>query len=414
MTGALGTLQSATWSWSGGTSVIAAIVAFTPGAPVPVTVPDVVGETEAAADTLIVAAGLVTGTVTTATSETVAMGDVISQSPTAGASVAPGSAVDLVISAGPAEWKVLVDGVNQTASVTACSIQWTLNERTRATIVFNDYLPDRLAEVIVYARDGITKLFGGPILSRHVQGYTQRGPDLKVTCECGEYFSYADWVTVSAAYAESTLKARLTAIVTDYLSAYGITLDVAQVDGPTVAAVTWNQKRVSDALRELSNQSGYFLQMSPDKVLTMAPPGDADAPYDWTDTLPTHVQEVDWRDLETVPANKVILTCGPNGLATIADEHHWGDGIRGSSRSTRRTSRSLGHRGRAPIQEGSIRAASRWGPTAWTICRGRTTRPSMRCASASINRFWRLTSTSCSGTRHSSRLRSRPTRARRR
>jgi hypothetical protein len=224
-------------------------------------------------------------------------------------------------------WKLFVAGVEQTAKVTACSIRWTLNERTRASVVFNDYLPDRLAEIVIYARNGVTKLFGGVILSRYVQGYTQRGPDLKVTCECGDWFAYADWVTVSAAYPESTLKTVLTALVNDYLDAYGITLNPAQVDGPTIAPVTWNQKRVSDALREVSNQAGYFLRMSPEKVLTMAPPGDEDAPDEWTlDTLPTHVQEVEWRDLETVPANKVTLLCGPNGLATIADEHHWGDG----------------------------------------------------------------------------------------
>lgn len=328
LTGATGTTPSVMWTLGASGFSARVLVACKAGAPLLVTVPDVVGETEAAADTLLVAAGLTTGTVTPAASDTVASGLVISQSPTAGSSVTAGSAVDLVISTGPAEWRVLVDGVNQTALVTACSIQWTLNERTRASVVFNDYLPERLAEIVVYARDGVTKIFGGPILSRHVRGYTQRGPDLEVTCEGGDYFAYADWVTVAASYPESTLKVRLSALVTDYLSAYGITLDAGQVDGPTVAPVTWNQKRVSDALRELSNQTGYFLTVSPDKVLLMAPPGDEDAPYVWTlDPLPTHVQEVEWRDLETVPANKIVLTCGPNGFTTIADEHHWGDGV---------------------------------------------------------------------------------------
>ena len=223
-------------------------------------------------------------------------------------------------------WRLLVDDVRQTAHVVACSMHWTLNERARATVTFNDFLPERLAQIDIYARDGITKLFGGVILSRHVRGWTQAQPDLEVTCECVDYLAYADWVTVSAAYAASTLKAVLTALVTDYLSAYGITLDDDQVDGPAIAAVSWNGKRVSDALRELSDQTGYFLTISPDKALLMAPPGGVDAPYDWTEIVPTHVQEVEWRDLETVPANKIVLTCGPNGFATIADEHHWGDG----------------------------------------------------------------------------------------
>jgi hypothetical protein len=230
-----------------------------------------------------------------------------------------------VLSAPFLGWRVFVDGVDQTARVTACSIVWTINERTRATVVFNDYLPDRLAEIVSTEKNGITPLFGGVILSRHVEGYTQAAPDLKVTCECGDYFSYADWVSVSASYAAAPLKTVLIDLVAS-LSAYGITLDAAQAEGPTLAPVTWTQKKVSAALRELSAQTGYFLRMRPDKVLSMAPPGGEAAPDEWTDTLPAHVQEVDWRDLETVPANKVVLTCGPNGLATIADEHHWGDG----------------------------------------------------------------------------------------
>ena len=226
----------------------------------------------------------------------------------------------------PTGWKLLVDGVNQTAHVVSCSIVWTLNERTRATVVFNDLVPDRLAEIVAYDRDGVDPIFGGVILERHAEGWTQAQPDLRVTCECVDFLAYADWVTVSASYAAGTLKTVLTALVDDYLSDYGITLNAAHVDGPDLSAVTWNLKRVSDALRELSDQSGYFISMSPEKVLTLAPPGDEAAPFDWTDTPPTHVQEADWRDLATVPANKVVLTCGPNGLATIADEHHWGDG----------------------------------------------------------------------------------------
>jgi hypothetical protein len=71
-------------------------------APASVTVPDVVGLAQAAAEAAITAAGLTLGTVTTQSSDTVPAGDVISQNPAAGASVASGSAVDLVVSSGPA------------------------------------------------------------------------------------------------------------------------------------------------------------------------------------------------------------------------------------------------------------------------------------------------------------------------
>jgi beta-lactam-binding protein with PASTA domain len=68
--------------------------------PPPVTVPNVVDDTQAAATTAITGAGLTVGTVTTQSSATVPSGEVISESPAAGTSVAHGSAVNLVVSSG--------------------------------------------------------------------------------------------------------------------------------------------------------------------------------------------------------------------------------------------------------------------------------------------------------------------------
>ena len=65
--------------------------------------PNVVGLTQSAATTAITNAGLVLGTVTQQASATVAAGNVISQSPSAGGSVASGSAVNLVVSTGPTD-----------------------------------------------------------------------------------------------------------------------------------------------------------------------------------------------------------------------------------------------------------------------------------------------------------------------
>ncbi len=65
------------------------------------TVPDVRGQAQATAQSNIVAAGLVVGNVTTAHSDSVPAGNVISQSPVGGSSVVIGSVVDLVISDSP-------------------------------------------------------------------------------------------------------------------------------------------------------------------------------------------------------------------------------------------------------------------------------------------------------------------------
>ncbi len=69
--------------------------------PCPVPVPNVVGQTQAAASTSITGAGLAVGAVAQAYSLTVPSGSVISQSPVAGTSASPGSAVALTVSEGP-------------------------------------------------------------------------------------------------------------------------------------------------------------------------------------------------------------------------------------------------------------------------------------------------------------------------
>jgi hypothetical protein len=87
--------------------------------PPPVAVPNVVGDPQAAATTALTGAGLKVGTLTQASSATVAAGEVISENPAAGASVTSGSAVALVISSGPPTFTVggLLIGLSANASV---------------------------------------------------------------------------------------------------------------------------------------------------------------------------------------------------------------------------------------------------------------------------------------------------------
>jgi beta-lactam-binding protein with PASTA domain len=88
--------------------------------PAQVLVPNVVGLTQNAATTSITGAGLVVGTVSTASSSTVPSGSVISESPLAGTSVAVGSSVSLTVSTGPATVLVPnVVGLTQTAATTS-------------------------------------------------------------------------------------------------------------------------------------------------------------------------------------------------------------------------------------------------------------------------------------------------------
>lgn len=77
------------------------VVSSGPTSPAQVAVPNVVGQTQAAATTTITSAGLVLGTVTNQPSGTVPSGSVISENPAAGTQANAGSAVSLVVSSGP-------------------------------------------------------------------------------------------------------------------------------------------------------------------------------------------------------------------------------------------------------------------------------------------------------------------------
>ena len=84
-------------------------------------VPDLVNVTQATAESMIISAGLTVGTVSTTCDNTIAAGSVISSNPAAGTSVAPGTAVELVVSTGPCSVDIPVPNVVNTAQASATS-----------------------------------------------------------------------------------------------------------------------------------------------------------------------------------------------------------------------------------------------------------------------------------------------------
>jgi PASTA domain/FG-GAP-like repeat len=116
-------------------------------APAPVAVPNVVNSTQAAATTAITSAGLVVGAVTSQASATVATGSVISESPSAGTSVAAGSSVNLVVSSGPAGVAVPnVVGSSQasaTATITGANlVVGTVTQQSSSTVASGDVISE--------------------------------------------------------------------------------------------------------------------------------------------------------------------------------------------------------------------------------------------------------------------------------
>jgi beta-lactam-binding protein with PASTA domain len=126
-------------------------------------VPNVVGQTQAAATTAITGAGLVVGTVAQQSSSTVASGDVISETPAAGKDVASGSAVNLVVSTGSVQLAVPnVVGQTQAAATTVITsaglIVGTVTQQTNSSVASGDVVSETPAAGSAVASDSAVNL----------------------------------------------------------------------------------------------------------------------------------------------------------------------------------------------------------------------------------------------------------------
>ena len=147
------------------------------------TVPSVTGQSPSSAETDIIAAGLSVGAVTTGNSDTVAVGDVISQDPVASAQVAPGTAVDLVVSIGPA-----LTGYEA----------WAVDESVNSS---------NLVNLLEYALDGDPTTYGDsePTMTKegsefkYIHNQRSDDPALTYTVETSADLTANDWASAGVA-----------------------------------------------------------------------------------------------------------------------------------------------------------------------------------------------------------------------
>ena len=154
-----------------------------------VNVPNVEGLTDAAT-TAIAGAKLTVGTVTQQSSNTVAAGNVISQDPASGSSVAPGSPVNLVISSGPQLVTVPnVEGLTQAAATTAIAgaklTVGTLTQQTSNTVATGNAISQEPASGSSVAQGSPVNLVisSGPqmVTVPNVEGLTQDAATTAIT-----------------------------------------------------------------------------------------------------------------------------------------------------------------------------------------------------------------------------------------
>lgn len=220
-------------------------------------------------------------------------------------------------------WKAEVGGFDKTTSLALAeivSIERRLNERAQARFTtLPGYVPSRFATNALYDVDGTTALFGGVILRRAADPFKRKGgtEPYFTGIESGDYFTYFDWAYISLTYSSPVaLETVMNDIVAALPASYGITVDAGQVTGPTLAPFSWDHKRASDAVRELSDRTGYVSLMSALKAWKMFVPGTDAALYALTDAAP-HCLAISWVDSDRIPANSVTVICGPSAVASV-------------------------------------------------------------------------------------------------
>jgi beta-lactam-binding protein with PASTA domain len=158
----------------------------------PVTVPNVVNQTQAAASATLTGAGLVVGTVTQQPSATVPPGSVSSQNPVSGVGVPAGSAVNLVVSTGPAPTPgpvAVPNVVNQTQAAAAAAITGvglnvgTVSQQSSTTVAAGSVISQNPGSGTLLALDSAVSLVvsTGPVSVPNVVNLTQAAATTAIT-----------------------------------------------------------------------------------------------------------------------------------------------------------------------------------------------------------------------------------------
>ncbi len=174
---------------------------------------------------------------------------------------------------------------------------------------------------VAVVEDGVT-IFAGIVTQARERGVggpfiDQSGnPQIVTTITVEDYSRIAERVSVTETVAAGTLlKDFLTTLVTNYLTAFSVTLHGSQVNGPALPAMSFDIARMSEVLQALSDASGYLWRIDYDKKLRMWLPGDLTAPFNINQT--TDVPHKWGGDVETefilgdTYANRVIITSDP-------------------------------------------------------------------------------------------------------
>jgi hypothetical protein len=217
--------------------------------------------------------------------------------------------------------RILIDAIEVGDEIEDAEIDLPLNRQATATLVAGDgYIPPRAADVLIYARDGVTPLFDGLARVRHVSGLTEGIPANKTVIDCVDYSVYFDDALVSLVYATTQdLEDVVADIMAQALTAYGLTYTPTAPTGKTVPPIQWLEISVTEAFKRISDATGVVFRTRPIKQLEVFVPLTDPAPVTITDAE-INAFDLDWEDPQNLPRNTVDLLCGPTGTGIVTQD----------------------------------------------------------------------------------------------
>lgn len=167
-----------------------------------------------------------------------------------------------------------------------------------------------LDEDVTLTVDG-SPWFGGIITAIRERGAS--GPTVAIVSEIDatDYTKLAQERVATEDFPSQSLAARLGTLVTNYLSAAGVTLHGSQATGPTLEATSYRLTRVDAILDEIATLAdGWVWTIDASKVLRMYQPGTVSAPFNITVPVTTWYGDLTVEPTREEYANRVIVDLG--------------------------------------------------------------------------------------------------------
>lgn len=226
----------------------------------------------------------------------------------------------------------VVEGLTIAGTLRSIRRDWSIAEELNERGTFRFTVPSvdgtvrpALREAVNFVRDSV-RLFAGTIYNMSEAGWGGRGlTPIDTACGATDFNELPDRRQVSITLAAGTLKSMLVTLVT-YLSGYGVTLDPAQVNGPTQADdLTFELGSLTGVLDKLSVITGYAWEIGYDKVLRMFDPGTDTASFDIADGGPYVIGDLTVTPTTQQYGNHITVRAG-TGTQDVED-HFTGDGV---------------------------------------------------------------------------------------